>query len=137
MLTTSELQEYIMNEMNNKLCEIVYSNIFFKEGYDNSIEGTYIFSKSEEYHILYTEKGKIRSDIVVNDEREVLWYALDVLSTNITMKYAMNNQEKGKDFRRPLFKKEKEIFALFGKDFFKKKDEEIKKILEENPYNDI
>lgn len=137
MLTTNELQEYIMNEINNKLCEIVYSNIFFKEGYDNSIEGTYIFSKSEEYHILYTEKGKIRSDIVVNDEREVLWYALDVISTNITMKYAMNNQEKGKDFRRPLFKKEKEIFALFGEDFFKRKDEEIKKILEKNPYNDI
>jgi len=53
------------------------------------------------------------------------------------MKYAMNNQEKGKDFRRPLFEKEKKIFALFGEDFLKRKDEEINEILEKNPYNDI
>ena len=53
------------------------------------------------------------------------------------MKYAMNKQEKGKDFRRPLFEKEKKIFALFGEDFLKRKDEEINEILEKNPYNDI
>ena len=46
-------------------------------------------------------------------------------------------QEKGKDFRRPLFEKEKKIFALFGEDFLKRKDEEINEILEKNPYNDI
>lgn len=51
--------------------------------------------------------------------------------------YNMNNQEKGKDFRRPLFEKEKKIFALFGEDFLKRKDEEINEILEKNPYNDI
>jgi len=135
MLTTNELQKYIMSEINDKLDEISYSNVFFEKGDDNSAEGTYIFSTNSNYHILYAEKGKIRSDIVVNDEREVLWYALNILSTNITMKYAMNNQEKGKDFRRPLF--EKEIFALFGEDFLKRKDEEINEILEKNPYNDI
>ena len=106
-------------------------------GDDNSAEGTYIFSTNSNYHILYAEKGKIRSDIVVNDEREVLWYALNILSTNITMKYAMNNQEKGKDFRRQLFEKKKKIFALFGEDFLKRKDEEINEILEKNPYDDI
>ena len=126
-----------MSEINNKLGEISYCNIFFKEGHDNSVEGTYIFSTNENYHILYAEKGKIRSDKIVYSEREVLWNVLDILSTNITMKYAMNNQEKGKDFRRALFKKEKEIFSLFGEDFYKKKEEEIKEILEKNPYNDI
>lgn len=137
MLTTNELQKYIMSEINDKLDEVSYSNVFFKKGDDNSAEGTYIFSTDTNYHILYAEKGKIRSDIVVNDEREVLWYALNILSTNITMKYAMNNQEKGKDFRRPLFEKEKKIFSLFGEDFYKRKIEEINKILEKNPYNDI
>lgn len=137
MLATNELQKYIMSEINDKLDEISYSNVFFEKGDDNSAEGTYIFSTNSNYHILYAEKGKIRSDIVVNDEREVLWYALNILSTNITMKYAMNNQEKGKDFRRPLFEKEKKIFALFGEDFLKRKDEEINEILEKNPYNDI
>ena len=44
---------------------------------------------------------------------------------------------KGKDFRRALFAKEKEIFSLFGQDFQKRKDEEIEEILKKNPYNDI
>ena len=35
------------------------------------------------------------------------------------------------------FAKEKEIFALFGQDFQKRKDEEIEEILKKNPYNDI
>lgn len=136
MLTTNELQKYIMSEINDKLDEISYSNVFFEKGDDNSAEGTYIFSTNSNYHILYAEKGKIRSDIVVNDEREVLWYALNILSTNITMKYAMNNQEKGKDFEDHSLRKKK-IFALFGEDFLKRKDEEINEILEKNPYNDI
>ncbi len=58
-----------------------------------------------------------------------MWYALNILSTNITMKYAMNNQEKGKDFRRPLFEKEKKIFALFGEDFLKGKMKRLMKYL--------
>lgn len=31
----------------------------------------------------------------------------------------MNNREKGKDFRRALFKKELEIYSLFGEQFEK------------------
>lgn len=68
MLTTNELQKYIMSEINDKLDEISYSNVFFEKGDDNSAEGTYIFSTNSNYHILYAEKGKIRSDIVVNDK---------------------------------------------------------------------
>ena len=61
MLTTNELQKYIMSEINDKLDEISYSNVFFEKGDDNSAEGTYIFSTNSNYHILYAEKGKIRS----------------------------------------------------------------------------
>lgn len=99
--------------------------------------GTYIFTKNNEYHILFTEKGKVRSDIVTNDKREVLWNAIAIFSTNIIMNFAICNREKGKDFRRAFFAKEKEIFSLFGKDFEKRKDEEIQEILKRNPYNDI
>ncbi|MCI5822318.1 MAG: Imm63 family immunity protein, partial [Lachnospiraceae bacterium] len=109
----------------------------FAEGTDNSVEGTYIFNKNNEYHILFTEKGKIRSDIVTDEKREVLWNAVEIISTNIIMNFAISNREKGKDFRRALFAKEKEIFSLFGQDFQKRKDEEIEEILKKNPYNDI
>lgn len=136
MLSTEELKNYVYNEIRMRLGEVSCSNLFFAEGTDNSVEGTYIFYKNNEYHILFTEKGKIRSDIVTDEKREVLWNAVEIFSTNMIMNFAICNREKGKDFRRALFSKEKEIFSLFGKDFEKRKDEEIEEILKENPYND-
>ncbi|MDE7352032.1 MAG: hypothetical protein K2O06_03135 [Acetatifactor sp.] len=137
MLSTEELKNYINNEIRTKLGGVSCDNLFFAEGTDNSAEGTYMFNKNNEYHILYTEKGKIRSDIVTNDRREVLWNALEILSANIIMNFAISNREKGKDFRRVLFAKEREIFSLFGKDFQERKDKEIRDILTKNPYNDV
>ncbi len=136
MLSTDELKKYVCNEIRAKLGDAICANLFFTEGTDNSVEGTYIFSKNKEYHILFTEKGKIRSDIVMNEEREVLWNALQIVSSNLAMDYAMCHREKGRDFRRALFAKEKEIFSLFGNDFKKRKDAEIEEILSKNPYND-
>lgn len=129
MLSTEELKNYVYSEIRTKLGDVSCGNLFFCEGTDNSVEGTYIFSKNNEYHILFTEKGKVRSDIVTNEKREVLWNAIEIFSTNIIMNFAICNREKGKDFRRAYFAKEKEIFSLFGKDFEKRKDEEIQEIL--------
>lgn len=137
MLSTEELKKYVCNEIQTRLGEVSCSNLFFAEGTDNSIEGTYIFNRDNKYHVLFSEKGKIRSDIVTDEKREVLWNAVGVFSTNIIMNFAIRNREKGKDFRRALFAKEKEIFSLFGKDFEERKIEEIEEILKNNPYNDI
>lgn len=136
MLSTDELKNYVYNEIRARIGDVICANLFFAEGTDNSVEGTYIFSRNNEYHILFTEKGKIRSDIVTHEEREVLWNALQMISSNVIMEYAICNREKGRDFRRALFSKEKEIFSLFGKDFEKRKDAEIEEILSKNPYND-
>lgn len=129
MLSTEELEKYIYNEVCTRLGNVICGNLFFAEGTDNSIEGSYIFSKNEEYHILFTEKGKIRSDIVTNEEIDVLWNVLQIITPNVAMEYALCNREKGRDFRRALFSKEKEIFSMFGKYFEKRKDAEIEEIL--------
>ena len=137
MLSTEELKKYVNNEIRIKLGDVCSDKLFFGEGIDNSIEGTYIFNKNNEYHILYTEKGKIRNDILTDDKREVLWHAVQIISVEIIMNYAMYNREKGKDFRRAFFAKEIEVFSLFGEDFEKRKKEEIKIILQNNPFNDV
>ena len=137
MLSTEELRQYVCNEVQIKLGDLYSDKLFFGEGTDNSMGGTYIFNKNNEYHILYTEKGKVRSDILTDDKREVLWHAVQIISIDIIMNYAMCNREKGKDFRRALFAKEIEIFSLFGEDFEKRKKEEINTILKNNPYNDV
>ena len=137
MLSTDELKKYVCNEIQTRLEDVTFDNLFFTEGTDNSVEGTYIFSRNNEYHILFAEKGKIRSDIVTYEKREVLWNAVEIISNNIIMQYAICNREKGKDFRRALFKKEVEIFSLFGEDFRKRKIDEIEEILKKNPYTDV
>lgn len=137
MLSTEELKKYVYNEIRINLGDVNYDKLFFKEGRDNSVEGTYIFRKYNEYHILYTEKGQIRSDILTDDKREVLWHAVQVISVEIIMNFAILNREKGKDFRRAFFAKEIEVFSLFGEDFEKRKKEEIEIILKDNPYNDV
>lgn len=73
---------------------------------------------------------------MTNEKREVLWNAVEIFSFHIAMNFAICNREKGKDFRRALFNKEKEICSLFGNDFEKRKVEEIEEILKINPYND-
>lgn len=137
MLSTEELKNYICSEIQTRLGDVSGGTLFFSEGAEGSAEGTYIFNRDNEYHILDTEKGKISRDIVTDEEREVLWYALRAFSIQIVLDFAKRNEEKGKDFRRALFAKEKEIFSLFGSDFEKRKNEEIEEILKKYPYNDI
>ncbi len=137
MLSTEELKNYVYGQIQNRLGVISNNNLFFAEGNDNSVEGTYILTKNNEYHILFTEKVKIRSEVVTSKEREVLWNALEIFSTDIIMDFAIKNREEGKDFRRVLFAKEIEIFSLFGRDFEKRKVDEINEILKQNPYNGL
>ena len=137
MYTTIELKRYIINQIENKIGSVDWRKINFAEGNENSAEGTYIFSRDNVYHILFTEKGKVREDKITTDEKEVIRSVLDIVSFDIAMDFAISNREKNKDFRRKLFEKEVEIYSLFGETFEKSKKREIEEILKENPYKDI
>ena len=137
MYTTIELKRYIINQIENKIGSVDWRKINFAEGNENSAEGTYIFSRDNVYHILFTEKGKVREDKITTDEKEVIRSVLDIVSFDIAMEFAISNTEKNKDFRRKLFEKEVEIYSLFGETFEKSKKREIEEILKENPYKDI
>ena len=136
MYTTIELKRYIINQIENKIGSVDWRKINFAEGNENSAEGTYIFSRDNVYHILFTEKGKLREDKITTDEKEVIRSVLDIVSFDIAMEFAISNREKNKDFRRKLFEKEVEIYSLFGETFEKVK-RRIEEILKENPYKDI
>lgn len=137
MYTTIELKRYIINQIENKIGSVDWRKINFAEGNENSAEGTYIFSRDNVYHILFTEKGKVREDKITTDEKEVIRSVLDIVSFDIAMEFAISNREKNKDFRRKLFEKEVEIYSLFSETFEKSKKREIEEILKENPYKDI
>ena len=127
MYTTIELKRYIINQIENKIGSVDWRKINFAEGNENSAEGTYIFSRDNVYHILFTEKGKVREDKITTDEKEVIRSVLDIVSFDIAMEFAISNREKNKDFRRKLFEKEVEIYSLFGETFEKSKKREKKR----------
>lgn len=136
MLSTTALEKYIKKEICSKLGEVGWNCINFKKGYKNSIEGTYIYSQNNTYHILYVEKGEIREKKIMLKKEDVLLYVIDIISFDIAMDYAEKNRKEGEDFRRELFRKEIEIYSLFGNEYERKKRNEIEKILKRNPYSD-
>lgn len=135
-MDTKQLEREIKIQVNKFYPELNLKQINFSEGTDDSLEGTYIFFKDNTFHVLFTEKGKIRKHEVYNKIENVLWDVLEIVLFDVAMDYALKNREEGKDFRRPLFKKEIELYAKFGTKFKNKKIAEINKILMENPYND-
>ena len=136
MLTTIALEKYIKKEIEDRLGEINWSDIHFENGYRNSVEGTYIYSKNNGYHIWYVEKGKVRERRIMLKKETVLLYVLDIVSFDVAMNHAKRNRKENEDFRRELFKKEIEIYSLFGEKCEKKKRREVEKILKKNPYHD-
>ena len=136
IVNTEQLEREIKVQVNKFFPELDWRQISFSEGTDNSPEETYIFSKDDNFHVMFTEKGKIRTHKEYDKVEDVLWDVLEIVLFDVAMDYALKNREQGKDFRRLLFKKEIELYAKFGMEFKNRKVNEINKILVENPYND-
>lgn len=136
MLTTDELERKIKKCIAEVLPNITLTQINFSVGTDTSPEGTYIYAQNDKYHVVFTEKGKIRTHKELDTEEETLWNVLDVILFDIAMEYAIRNQVQGQDFRRILFTKEIELYSQFGDNYKTRKIKEINEILQKNPYYD-
>jgi len=55
---------------------------------------------------------------------------------SVALDYAAKNREAGKDFRRKLFEKEKEIWAVLDERGYSMKFLDIDEVLKENPFVD-
>ncbi|MCI9127235.1 MAG: hypothetical protein HFG28_08565 [Eubacterium sp.] len=135
-MNTKQLERKIKFQINKFFPELDLRQINFSEGIDSSPEGTYVFFKNDKFHVIFTEKGKIRMHEEYNIIDDVLWEVLEIVLFDMAMDYALKNREQGKDFRRLLFNQEIELFGKFGAEFKNKKVNEIKNILKESPYND-
>ncbi len=136
MLSTKKLEEYIKIEITNRLGNVDFRDIYFKVVNEHNNDGVYVFSKKEKYHIVYIERGKVKEEKIIYQKEDVLWFVLEDIAFELTVQYALQNRSNDKDFRRALFKREIEIYSLFGEMFKQKKEKEIEEILKENPYND-
>lgn len=135
MLSTKELEKNIKTQIHKVLPDADLSLINFCDTVNNA-EGIYVYYENEKYHYVITERGKIISHLEENMIKDILWDILDIILFDIAVKYELANRVKGKDFRRLLFQKELELYAMFGDEFKEKKLNEINRILLDNPYND-
>ena len=133
MLSGNEVKKDITVKIHAVLGNIDLKRFHFQKGDNGSPEGIYIFQKEKQYHWVIVEKGRVREDKVVS-LNEILHNIVESVAFDIALEYAVQNQKKGEDFRRNLFKKELEIHTMFG--FGEEKKREIQDILKRNPYND-
>ena len=91
MYTTIELKQYVKEQIESKIGNVNWETIKFEEGNEKSVEGTYIFSKDNVYHVLFAEKGKVRDEKITTDEKDIIISVLDIVSFDIAMKFAIDN----------------------------------------------
>ncbi|MCJ1977381.1 Imm63 family immunity protein [Lactococcus paracarnosus] len=140
-LSTLELNDYIKEhyiriiekEINQ---EVKLSNLFFTVGTRNSVEGTYIYSDNSGYNYLYIEKGEVKVHKITTNILHISYWVVEDIVFNYSIAYATNNKITGRDYRRQLFQKEKEIWKNLDSYGYQKKKEEIENILLKNPYVD-
>lgn len=140
-LSTYELELYIKEKYLEKLKiflkeDVKLEGVFFDIGYDNSPEGTYVYTNENGYNYLFTEKGKIREHQTTNEIFQITYWVIDQSIFSIALKYATHNRDYGMDFRRKLFEKEREVWFFLDNEGYNQKCYEIENVLKENPYID-
>lgn len=136
IISTDELKDRVIHQIEKYFPDIEIKGIYFKKGGENSPEGIYIFSEKGSYCIFSAEKGRVKEEIKTQDLKEILYFVLNNVIFEKALKFAIENREEGKDFRRRLFSKELELFLQLDRDFYNKKKREIEIILREHPYMD-
>ena len=116
--------------------EYMIQNIFFEEPTKGSIEGSYVYTKNSEYFLDYFEKGTVTSTKHTLSKDECLFWLVDSIVTTMGFKYEVKNRNENQDPRRIAFKKMKEIYLDLSPEFFELKNEQIEKILTDNPFDD-
>lgn len=140
-LSTCELESIIKGHYLDKLCtylkqQVNLSNVFFEDSKDNNQEGIYVYTNENGYNYLFTERGTTRTHNISNDLFEIVYLVIENIVFDVALKYATENREENKDFRRKLFEKEKELWSILDEKGYLKKCLDIKNILEKNPFLD-
>ena len=69
--------------------------------------------------------------------KELLYWILNSIVFIMASDYELKNRKGNEDFRRQLFAKEIELMEKLDSKFAKWKKEELDKILEEHPFDDV
>ena len=89
------------------------------------------------YNYVVSERGTEFKRQKTKDITKLLYWIFKDIVFQIANEYELNHRRSNEDSRRQLFAKTIELMELLDPKFAKWEKEEIKKILEKNPYCDI
>jgi len=140
-MTTKEMEQYIekryMEKLSNYLSEKNdLKDFHFTKEHTRGPEGTYVFSDTEGYHYLYTERGQIGIHIISQEIEDIAYKVVGDCIFRIALDYELENRDLNKDSRRKVFAKEEELWKLMDEAGYLKKKKDRREILKKYPYND-
>jgi hypothetical protein len=88
------------------------------------------------YHYVVCERGKENERRITEDLHELLYWLMKGITFEMACDYELHQRIPNQDFRRLLFKTQLDLLKRISADFHTRKEEEIKEILLQNPYDD-
>lgn len=132
-----KIVEGLKKAVDENLIENTINNIHFYVGNGHCEPGIYLYEESDKYYYLEVgDRGGINAEIKTPNLEYILYKIYSNVTFNIAIKFAMENAQKGKDWRRILFAKQLEMLRCIGEIYYKKRFEEIEMILSKDPYED-
>lgn len=98
--------------------------------------GKYVEIDDQGYHYIGSERGEVYEKNSTNNIRELLYWILKDITSEIASDYELSNRIPYVDSRRLWFNKWIELMGMIDPEFSQRLSVEIDKILEEHPYKD-
>jgi hypothetical protein len=136
-MTTEELKKIIELELKMIPNECQVDAPFFEKNTERSPEGTYVFSDSQGYHYVYSERGSESIHKITDDTFEIRYWVVSPIVFTIAGFFERQNRIQGEDIRRLLFEKALEVMSTIGTSYRKRTEIYIDEVLKLHPYVDI
>jgi hypothetical protein len=96
----------------------------------------HIEARDGEYHYVVTERGAEYERRATKDRDEVLYWLVSDVVFDLAAKYESKNRILGQSYRRLMFEKQVELMRTLRPEWALRRQMEIDKILEANPFDD-
>jgi hypothetical protein len=103
-----------------------------KPGHD----GSYHLEVGDAYYLVVTERGLELERRRTEDVDELLYWAMEGLTSSMSSNYELANRREGEDSRRQAFAKQVELLATVSPAWAERQRQEQAEILGQHPFRD-
>jgi len=105
--------------------------------FENNEEGYHLELHGDEYHYILSERGQELDRFVTKIFDDLLYKIFEHITSSMAFSYEFDNRVLNQDSRRIAFTKKIELMSAINESWRKKIEQEIAKILQNSPYDDL